>query len=84
MLYIIKENGKVFELLILFNELEDNHDCNIPKCLFYHLDFRNGSCHFSAHILWSRSNVKVLEFMGPTKILSRVVASLRIFDIRTV
>ena len=32
-----------------------------------HLDFRNGSCHFSAHILRSRSNVTVLEFMGPTK-----------------
>ena len=56
----------------------------IPKCLFYHLDFRNGSCHFSAQSLRSRSNVTVLEFMGPTKILSFVVASLRIFDIRTV
>ena len=30
------------------------------------------------------SNVEVLEFMGPTKIVSFVVASLRIFDIRTV
>ena len=56
----------------------------ISKCLFYHLDFRNGSCHFSAHILRSRSNVMVLEFMGPTKILSFVAASLRIFDITTV
>ena len=54
------------------------------KCLFYHLDFRNCSCQFSAHILRSRSNVEVLEFMGPTKLLSFVVASLRIFDIRTV
>ena len=34
--------------------------------------------------LRSRSNVTVLEFMGPTKILSFVVASLRKFDIRTV
>ena len=37
---------------------------------------------FFAHILRSSSNVTVIEFMGPTKILSFVVASLRIFDIR--
>ena len=92
MLCIIKENVKFssclsclmnFKTIILFNELKD---INKPKCLFYHLDFRNGSCHFSApaYILRSRSNVEVLEFMGPTKIVSFVVASLCIFDIRTV